>query len=113
MTERTAALNALADRVEREGPSAELDVAIAYAMGREVEPANSPAAHYTSRLTAARSLQLSGWLLITLSASDGMPFCRLADTGSPAREAIGCALTIEGAYVAAALRAIAMEIEHD
>ncbi|MFZ5783937.1 MAG: hypothetical protein ACOY4R_27380 [Pseudomonadota bacterium] len=134
MVDRAAALNALADRVESEGPSRELDCRIQasfddMAAERLRDPsasfnvigihtegetwaANYRVLHYTSSLDAAVSLVR--WCISHLSeiGADGLPLAILTDG---AREARGMCLhsptsgvtALARALTAAALRAIA------
>lgn len=127
MTDRAAALNALADRVEREGPSAELDAAILLARGyiafdkQASWDAPIPLDQYalmtvkhwslqpTRNIAAATTLVPEGWFW----GVDSGPRCysTLNEDKPEGRHASGSGNTAAAALTAAALRALAQEME--
>jgi hypothetical protein len=138
-TTNPVVLRELAERCEWDDASRELDAEIAVALGHEINwrqhnytmtqfPAISwkephpyagmrePCPQWTSSIDAAVTLMPEGWLLITLSdiAGDGLSFCKLANTESPAKEAISFGCKTRALDVcAAALRARAALTDGD
>ena len=105
-----ADLETLAQRVEREEPSVDIDLAV---MGAWTGIANAPSyfMRFTSSLDAAASLMPPGWIIADLSQGEDGWFCH------PWREdetmVQGHAPTEPRARAAAALRALAMEMQDE